>query len=615
MSDIIRLLPDTIANQIAAGEVVQRPASAVKELLENAIDAGATVIQLIIKDGGKGLLQVIDDGKGMSETDARLAFERHATSKISNAEDLFRISTKGFRGEALASIAAVAQVELKTRRETDELGTRIIIEGSEIKLQEVCQCAKGSSFAVRNLFYNTPARRHFLKSDSIEYKHIIDEFERVALAHPAITFKMSNDGAEVFNLPATSLRQRIVAVFGAKYNERLVPVDVHTDQASITGFVGKPDFARKTRGEQFFFVNDRYIKSGFFNHAVMQSFENLLPSGSYPLYMLYIQVDPSTIDVNIHPTKTEVKFRDERLVYAFIMSGIRQALGKHHLTPSIDFDVESSLNLMDMPKNAPVKIPTIDINPDYNPFNTSAEGNRHDTRGSGFNLSQRFGPDKIPANWRDVYEISQQQSRETATQEQLLNSAGAFEEVKSPVFAFNARFLVSRMKGKLLLIDARRAMERIKYEEFMRMLQHHSGSSQQLLFPETLSLNTADAAILGPLLPELEKLGLEIEAFGPREFIIRGVPAESPAESGVQLLEQFLEQYKNGSSEFRSKPVERLALSLARSAATNAAESGNNEEMQALIGRLFACAQPMLDPLGRPVIITLSAEEIKDKFD
>lgn len=607
MSDIIRLLPDTIANQIAAGEVVQRPASAVKELLENAIDSGANNIHLIIKEGGKGLIQVVDDGKGMSETDARLAFERHATSKISSAEDLFKISTKGFRGEALASIAAVAQVELKTRREEDELGTRIIIEGSEFKLQEACQCAKGSSFSVRNLFYNTPARRHFLKSDGVEYKHIIDEFERVALAHPAIAFKMSNDGAEVFNLSSSSYRQRIVAIFGNKYNERLVPVDVQTEQVSVQGFAGKPDFARKTRGEQFFFVNDRFIRNSFFNHAVMQAYEKLLGPGNYPLYFLYINVDPASIDVNIHPTKTEVKFRDERMVYAFIMSGIRQALGKHHLTPSIDFEVESSMDFGPLPKNAAIKIPTIDVNPLYNPFDSESGTN------SG-GMAKRFGLEKVPANWRDLYEISNPAAIDLNQEETLIPQA-EFEESRTPVFAFNARFLVSRMKGKLVLIDARRAMERVRYEQYLGMLQHHSGSSQQMLFPETLSLSAADAAILTPILPELEKLGLEVESFGPREFIIRGVPAESPAENGVQLLEQFLEQFKNESSEFRSKPQEKLALSLARSTSYNLASGADEVEMNNLIGRLFACSQPMFDPVGRPTIITFGTEEIKAKFD
>lgn len=607
MLDIIRLLPDTIANQIAAGEVVQRPASAVKELLENAIDSDAKNIHLIIKDGGKGLIQVVDDGKGMSETDARLAFERHATSKISSAEDLFKIITKGFRGEALASIAAVAQVELKTRREDDELGTRIIIEGSEFKLQEVCQCAKGSSFSVRNLFYNTPARRHFLKSDSVEYKHIIDEFERVALAHPTIAFKMSNDGAEVFNLWSSSYRQRIVAIFGNKYNERLVPVDVQTEQVSVQGFAGKPDFARKTRGEQFFFVNDRFIRNSFFNHAVMQAYAKLLGPGNYPLYFLFINVDPASIDVNIHPTKTEVKFRDERMVYAFIMSGIRQALGKHHLTPSIDFEVESSMDFGPLPKNAAIKIPTINVNPLYNPFDSDSGAN------SG-GMAKRFGPEKVPANWRDLYEISNPAAVAQKQEEQLIPQA-EFEESRTPVFAFNSRFLVSRMKGKLVLIDARRAMERVRYEQYLSMMQHQSGSSQQMLFPETLSLSATDAAILTPILPELEKLGLEVESFGPREFIIRGVPAESPAENGVQLLEQFLEQFKNESSEFRSKPQERLALSLARSTSYNLAGGADEVEMNNLIGRLFACGQPMFDPVGRPTIITFGTEEIKAKFD
>src|ERR1051326_2451951 len=430
MPDIIRLLPDSVANQIAAGEVIQRPASAVKELMENAVDAEATTIKLIVRDAGKTLLQVTDNGKGMSETDARLCFERHATSKIEKADDLFNIRTKGFRGEALASIAAIAQVELKTRLRGEQLGTQVIIEGSEVKSQEPCACSEGTSFSIKNLFYNVPARRNFLKSDPVEFRHIIEEFQRVALPHPEISFSLHHNGQEVFHLPAATFRQRISGVFGNNYNERLVPVEEETSIVKVGGFIGKPQFARKTRGEQFFFLNNRFIKSAYLNHAVQMAFEELLPADSFPSYFLLLEVQPNTIDVNIHPTKTEVKFEDEKFIYSILRSAVKRALGKYNISPTLDFEKETAFDINPLPKNASVKIPTITVNPDYNPFEI-----KNKIPSSREIYSSRFSEKKFPENEMNVPKEEQQHFNNELTQ------AGNIE--KRPVFQLHAKYIIT----------------------------------------------------------------------------------------------------------------------------------------------------------------------------
>ncbi len=612
MAEFIRLLPDAIANQIAAGEVVQRPASVVKELMENAIDAGSSHIHLIVKDAGKSLIQVIDDGSGMSEIDARMSFERHATSKITLSEDLFKIRTKGFRGEALASIAAIAQVELKTRRKGEEFGTRVLIEGSQIKVQEPASCSEGTSFTVKNIFFNTPARRNFLKSDTVESRHIIDEFQRVALSHPDIHFQMHSNGNEVFNLPAGSLRQRIVAVLGAKYNQRLVPVDVETDIVKIRGFIGKPEFSRKTRGEQFFFVNDRFIKSSFFHHAVMGAYERLLNSDSFPLYFLYLEIDPAHIDVNIHPTKTEIKFQDERSIYAILNSGVKQALGKYHIAPTIDFDQELSISVEPLPAGKEVLPPQVNINPEYNPFNKNEYN-----RGSGFGSAKdRI---KAPANWQDLYSLSRKFDTENKieNEQQVLiptEESESFTEGKV-LFQLGKNYMVTRLKSGLVVIHLQRAIERIHYEKYLSSLENQSGSAQQLLFPENISLGASDAEIIIELIPQLKSLGLDVDQFGPREFIIRGIPSESLSENAASLLEGFLEEFKISDSASSTNATDKLALSLARGTGKLPDRSFTEQELRNLADKLFACVNPQYDPSGRAVIVTFTANELDQKFE
>ena len=491
MPDIIQLLPDSVANQIAAGEVVQRPASAVKELIENAIDAGADKIQLILKDAGKSLIQVIDNGCGMSLTDARMCFERHATSKIKKAEDLFAIRTMGFRGEAMASIAAIAQVELKTRRHGDELGTCLFIEGSEVLRQEACSANTGTSICVKNLFYNTPARRNFLKSNPVEMRHIIDEFYRVALANPQIFISLHHDGQEVYHLPGSNLKQRIVHLFGSSYNERLVPVTEDTSVIKLHGFVGKPEYARRTRGEQFFFVNNRFIKDAYLNHAVLMAFKELLPEDTYPLYVLYIDIDPSKIDINVHPTKTEIKYQDEQTIYAIIRSSVKRSLGRYNITPSLDFDQENSIGHLVTPK-PPEEIvaPSITFNPDFNPFNTGNKTEREIPFLRNAGDQPRSSP--IPRNWDTLYEISKKDNPVQHDLHAEKTVEADDQEVSKPserqLFQIQNRFILSQIKSGFMLISQQAAHERILYERFLQQLQNHSGVSQQSLFPQSVTL-------------------------------------------------------------------------------------------------------------------------------
>ena len=608
MPDIIQLLPDAVANQIAAGEVVQRPASAVKEMLENAIDAGASEIKLIVKDAGKTLIQVIDNGCGMSDTDARLSFERHATSKIRKAEELFQIRTKGFRGEALASIAAIAHVELKTRMRENELGTKIQIAGSEVSSQEPCGTPCGTSISIKNLFYNVPARRNFLKSDSVEMRHIIEEFERVALAHPDVAFTVHHNNAELFNVKSSQLRQRIVNMFGPRYNERLVPVREETAIVSVKGFIGKPEFAKKTRGEQYFFVNDRFIKNSYLNHAVNQAFDELVSRGSHPSYFLYLTVDPSTIDVNIHPTKTEIKFTEERSIYAIIHSAVRNSLGKYNIAPSLDFDQEDVFNVAPMPKNMEVGMPeTKDF--DFNPFDTQVKpsGNAGGSRPQG---SKSF-----PTGWQDLYAISKSGNE----QEPLFDREQADEmpmrqaENRS-VFQLNAKYICTTIKSGLILIDQQRAHERILYEEALDNLENQGGLSQQQLFPQTIELSNADCALISDLQDDLHRLGFTIDNFGGNEIVINGIPTEA-ADVPVQgLIENFLEQYKNSVNEVQSNTRDRLARSLARSLCIREGKKLQRAEMLDLIDKLFACSQPQAAPNGKPTILTFTNEELDKKF-
>ncbi len=615
MPDIIQLLPDSVANQIAAGEVVQRPASAVKELLENAIDSGASDIKLFVKDAGKTLIQVIDNGCGMSDTDARMSFERHATSKIRSADELWHIRTKGFRGEALASIAAIARVELKTRLSERDLGTRIRIEGSQVMEQEPCSTPGGTSVAVKHLFYNTPARRNFLKSDQVEMKHIVEEFERVALAHPDISFELDHNGSELFKLKASALRQRIVNVFGAKYNERLVPVKEETAIVSLHGFIGKPEYAKKTRGEQYFFVNDRFIKNSYLHHAVNSAFEELIARESHPSYFIYLSLDPASIDVNIHPTKTEIKFAEERSIYAIIRSAVKNSLGKYNISPSLDFEQEDIFNVAPISGNVSIGAPQHkDL--EFNPFNKEKESG---TR-SASQAVRMSGSGQFAGNWEELYAITREDPGGEGDGEMLPQQAAIIgdsmgdSEAQRPVFQLHLRYLLTAIKSGLVIIDQQRAHERVLYEEYLGKLEREGVRSQQLLFPETVQLSPADAALLKDMAEDLRKLGFTIDAFGGSDVVINGVPAEAGNIPVEHLIETMLEQLKHHSDKLANSRSERLARSLARSLSAKAGKRMERVEMLDLIDRLFACGQPQIDPWGKPTLLSLTMEDLKKKF-
>ena len=614
MHDIIQLLPDSVANQIAAGEVVQRPSSAVKELVENAIDSGADRIQLIIKDSGKSLIQVIDNGCGMSLTDARMCFERHATSKIHKAEDLFAIRTMGFRGEAMASIAAIAQVELKTRRHEDELGTLISIEGSEFLGQEPVSSPSGTSISVKNLFYNTPARRNFLKGNSIEMRHIIDEFQRVALAWPTIFFSLINDGSELFHLPQGSLKQRIIHLFGNSYNQKLVPIEENTNIIGLKGYIGKPEFAKKTRGEQFFFVNNRFIKDPYLNHAVLKAYEEILPEDSYPLYVLFIEIDPAKIDINVHPTKTEIKYQDDRSIYAIVRSAVKRSLGQYNITPTLDFNQETAFSTLISDKDmTDIVQPSIKFNPDYNPFNT--EGNN--ASGSYFFRSFDKKPAETSRNWGSLYEIVSNSSNEQAqidlSDHTNLPNARIGER---QVFQLHGRFLVSQIKSGLLLIDQRAAHERVLYERFLQQLENQQGASQQTLFPKAVSLNAADFELLKEILPDIRALGFQIREFGKNSVVVEGIPADiGIAVNETEMLELLIESFKKSPAALKLNKRDNLARTLARNSAIKSGTILSTGEMNDLVDQLFACQSPAISLLGKPIIITLSLEELIQKFE
>ena len=604
MPDIIQLLPDSIANQIAAGEVVQRPASAVKELMENSIDAGAKSVKLIIKEAGKTLLQVIDDGIGMSETDARMSLERHATSKIRKAEDLFELYTMGFRGEALASIAAVAQVELKTRPADQELGTCIVVEGSDIKKQEPVACEKGTSISVKNLFYNIPARRNFLKSNPVELKHIIDEFQRLALAHPEITFSFIQNDGQIYDLPATKLSQRVVSLFGKSYKEQLATCQEETDTVKVTGYVGKPDFARKTRGEQFLFVNRRFIRSNYLNHAVMNAFEGLIAENSFPFYVLFIEIDPKHIDVNVHPTKTEIKFDDERAVYAVVRAAVRQAIGSHNLTPAIDFNAD--VNFITKLNNANSQSKQVYFE---ERFSTALHRSHTD-------------------NWEKLYEnpevkpvvVKQQDEIETPAVQTLRfesainQSTPATATEEKALFQLHARYIVKQVRSGMMIIDQQAAHERILFEKFLNQLKNKSGQSQQSLFPQAITFSAADFALALEMQPEIEALGFRFDVFGKNTLVVNGVPANVQAGNEKELFEGLIEQFKVNQSELALPLQENLARALARRASIKTGQPLVREEMQALVDSLFACSTSNYSPDGKPTFFIFELNKIESYF-
>ncbi|MBK7027938.1 MAG: DNA mismatch repair endonuclease MutL [Bacteroidales bacterium] len=615
MSDFIRLLPDSVANQIAAGEVIQRPASAVKELMENAIDAGSTQIKLIIKDAGRTLIQVIDNGTGMTVTDARMCFERHATSKIREAKDLFAIRTLGFRGEALASIAAVAQVELRTRKEADELGTSVIIEGSRIKSQESVSCPKGTSISARNLFFNIPARRNFLKSDSVEFRHILEEFQRIALVHPDVELSLVHNEKPVFQLSKVNLRQRIVHLFGSNINEKLLPVDMKTEQVQIFGFIGKPEAAKRTRGEQYFFANGRFIRHSYLHHAVEQAFEELLPESAIPSYFLFIEVDPLTIDVNIHPTKTEVNFQHDPLLYGSMRSAVKHALGMFTLTPILDFEREAIFD-HPLPPGHEVKAPTIRINPDYNPFNQVKPVLQKPTEGLRANRDEwekvyeivRSSNDLEPgANKSELFETElSSATRNNHPTELMVNS---FPSAK--LIQVQNRYIISNVKSGLLIVDQQRAHERILFEQISTMLEKEPGTQQLNLFPITIQLSMVDSDILIEIKNDLCKLGFDINELGGGSFVVNSIPASLPIKAIEEFIGEILEDYKKNKVEPGSAGRVKFAGILAKTIAVKSGKVLQTEEMQSLIDQLFACKVPDMAPDGKQILRILNQIEIE----
>ena len=614
MSDLIRLLPDSVANQIAAGEVIQRPASAVKELLENAIDAGATQIKLLVKDAGKTLIQVIDNGSGMSETDARMCFERHATSKIREANDLFTIRTLGFRGEALASIAAIAQVELKTRKVDEEVGTSIIIEGSKVKSQEPVACQQGTTFIVKNLFFNVPARRHFLKSDNVEFRHILEEFQRVALVHPEIELSLFNNDKHVFQLTKGNLRQRIVHIFGSQMNEKLIPVEAKTELVSIVGYIGKPETARKTRGEQYFFANGRYIRHPYLNNAVEQAFSDLIPDSAFPSYFLYIEVDPSTIDINIHPTKTEVNFQNGQVLYASIRTSVKHALGMFSLSPIINFDSEPTFDFV-APKGYEPKEPTITINPDYNPFrkpqnflkaNAGMTPNRSGWEKMYEGISN---PPVTPTDEERNFNFEATPNRQAESETQLVPESSIHEANK--LFQVLNRFIVANVKSGLLIVDQQKAYERIIFERISSNAHGQTGSGQRILFPQTIQLSAVDCEILEEIIDDLDCLGFEISAMGGGTFVINSVPSNMPSSEIVDFIDGLLEDFKKNRTDTTEDQKIKLARMIAGNMAVKTGKILNVEEMQLLIDELFSCQVPEIALDGSKILKIIQVGEIE----
>jgi DNA mismatch repair protein MutL len=620
MSSIIQLLPDHVANQIAAGEVVQRPASVVKELLENAVDAKATDIKLIIKDAGKSLIQVIDNGKGMSVTDSRLCFERHATSKIRQAEDLFSLHTKGFRGEALASIAAIAHVEMKTKQEQEELGIHIIIEGSKFVSQEPAVLPKGTSFAIKNLFFNIPARRNFLKSETVEQRHIVDEFQRVAMAHPNIHFTMYHNGSEMFNLPISNLRQRIVNIFAGKTNEKLVPVSEETEIVTLQGFIGKPEFAKKNRGEQFFFVNDRFIKSGYLHHAVMAAYEGLLKDGAQPSYFLYLQVPPHTIDINIHPTKTEIKFDDEHALYAIMRSAIKHSLGQFNVSPVLDFERDPNLDTPYQYQNKEAEYPTIQVDSNYNPF-AEEKPNKAFASSSNFASSSPYRKPEAQPSWESLYvglkqagqELAEHSFENEAVTSSLFEENEIEQEVKR-TYQIHKKYIVSPIKSGMVIINQKRAHERVLYEGFLTNMTVQQASSQQLLFPLQLFYSSAEIELLGELKSSLENTGFVFEGFEEEYIMISGLPV-NVSESEISIvLEELLSDLQDGIPDSSFCQNDTIAKSMARSLAVKTGTYLTEKEQENLVHNLFACKEPNVSPFQKPTFITMSVEDLDKKF-
>lgn len=616
MSDIIQLLPDHIANQIAAGEVVQRPASVVKELIENSIDAGATKIELLVKDGGKTLVQVVDNGCGMTEGDARMCFERHATSKIKAADDLFKLRTKGFRGEALASIAAIAHVDLKTKQVGEELGTAVIIEGSKVIEQKPSACVEGTSIAVKNLFYNVPARRNFLGSDITEYRKVLDEFLRIALVHPNLTLSFKHNNELIYQLHPQNLRQRLVNIYGKPYNERLVAVEEETDIVKITGFISKPEFARSKSDQSFLFVNDRFFKDRYFHHAIMAAYDGIIPQSKYPPYFLYFSVPTESIDVNVHPTKTEIKFEENQAIYAIIRSAIKQALGKFNVAPTLDFEHESTFDVPPLKEGESIQVPQIKVNPDYNPFNSekkSYSGSASSGGSGGSYTIQSKGFSSIQPNkeeWED-------EPIKKETQVEVVASSMNDEveiEKKKPV-QINNKYILTSVKNGFLLIDQYRAHCRVLFEKFLGGSEEKSTvNSQKLLFTESFEIDSTEKPFWSELLPHLNENGFELSLKG-KEIMIDAVPVDAKDENPVKLVQSVLDQFKESEQLEEVDLQKRIALSLAASLAIKGGKRLGVDEMEFLIDALFASEMPQISPHGKKIIETFTLDEITKRFN
>lgn len=617
MSDIIQLLPDSVANQIAAGEVIQRPASVIKELVENAIDAGAGEIKVFVKDAGRTLIQVIDNGSGMTETDARMAFERHATSKICIAADLFALRTMGFRGEALASIAAIAQVELKTKTADSDLGTHITIAGSRVEKQEAITCDRGSNFLVKNLFFNVPARRKFLKTNATELRHIIHEFQRITLANPQVAFSLTHNDQPLMHLPAANYRQRIAGVMGRHINNQLIPVNTQATILHVHGFIGTPQGSRKTAGDQFFFVNNRFMRHPYLHKAVMDAFANLIQTDAYPSYFLYFDIDPEMIDVNIHPTKTEIKFEDEKLVWKVLNASIRESLGKHNIVPSIDFDTEGQI---DIPSrvNQDVSAPRVHFNPDYNPFNTDSS-----------HLRER---EAAPENWESLYQgfetgqddfdeeqgtgtiLLSSRGNDSPAQESLASNPEDHPIQDSTYLQIKNRFILTPVKSGLMVIDQRRAHERILFERFIQIIQTQKSTTQQVLFAEAIHFSVDDAALVRDIQPDLAIFGFVIQENQENTFTVSGVPSEFDNVNIAQLLEDLLEAYKTGEVDAAKEVKEQMAAIMARNARMKAGERLSIDQMTYLVGQLFQCSMPAYTSTGHTVFSIIENEEMEKRF-
>ncbi|HEX2936127.1 MAG TPA: DNA mismatch repair endonuclease MutL [Bacteroidales bacterium] len=615
MSDIIKLLPDSVANQIAAGEVVQRPSSVVKELVENSIDAGASNIQVVVKDAGKTSIQVIDNGCGMSPMDARMAFERHATSKITEAKDLFAIQTLGFRGEALASIAAVAEVKLRTKRIEDELGTAIDIAASEITMQEATVCANGTNFTIRNLFFNVPARRKFLKVNNTELKHIINEFQRVALTHPEIEFSLNHNNVDIYHLPQSNFRQRICNVFGKTINQHLVPINADTSIVKISGFIGKPEAAKKTFGEQFFFVNGRFIKHPYLHKAVLKAYDQLLPNETLPSYFIYFNVDPETIDINIHPTKTEVKFEDEQSIYQILLASLRESLGKFNIAPSLDFTIDTSIDIPVARKDGEIKQPVIDINPFYNPFDNEKTGGYSSPRMSQRDIDNSQNWDKLYSGFEQSgFTTNRDDDVEAAPVDRFV-SANTSENSTINTLQLKNKYILTPVKSGLMVIDQKRAHERILFEQFMGMVYHEQSFTQQSLFPEVVEFTVPEIQCIKEIGDDIRAFGFDFEVNNDSEVVIKGYPSDSSTLNVGELFKDIVHTCMDDTAnDIKLEKREKIAIQMAKSAAVPYGKSLTHEEMRNLVDHLFACEMPNFTPSGKSIISILTMDEIEKRL-